>query len=83
MSARVFRPDMLVPLPLKVPGKHRWVVGAIHVLPPGFDPLDMARVPVMSVDNLCHVGIACYDCEGNPEEVVNEPCMAMVPGEAL
>lgn len=76
-SGEVITPDMKRrKLPQKQPGKHRWVVVASYTI--SEEQAEAAFIPgnrvMMDGSNLFHMGVGCYDCEGEYQYVKGQRC---------
>lgn len=65
-------------MPAKVPGRHRWIATAVHILndrqaEAGANPL---RDTFLGADSLAYVGVGCVDCEEPWESARLHACPA-------
>lgn len=74
-----FTPEAMLPdrMPVKVPGRHRWIATAAYTLSDTeAAAADEGVRTELSVEKLCMFGIGCVDCEGEYKHVRTAPCPA-------
>lgn len=78
-TGQQFTPDSMMPdrMPLKVPGRHRWIATCAYTLTDSeAAAADEGVRTELGVDKLCTFGVGCVDCEQPYTLARTEPCPA-------